>query len=53
MEYNKQVTMSTAQTAFSNKGKKFALLAVFGGLSFYGIGALGMMTYDILMKLFG
>lgn len=53
MEYNKQVITQVAHPTISKKGKRFVLLALFGGASFYGISAFAMMAYDILMKMIG
>ena len=51
MEYNKQAMSSVANPVLSKNGRRFVLVALFGGASFYGIGAFSMMAYDILMKL--
>lgn len=53
MEYNKQAIAKTAHPTISKNGKRFILLALFGGASFYGISSMGMIVYDVLMKLFG
>lgn len=53
MEYNKPVIRSAAHPVLSKNGRRFVLLTLFGGASFYGIGAFGMVMFDIVMKLFG
>lgn len=52
MQVNKSLTKSVAHPVLSKNGRRFVLLTLFGGASFYGIGAFGMMAYDILAKLF-
>lgn len=53
MEYNKQTATYTAKPVVSKTGKTVVLLTLFGGASFYGITAVGMIAYDVLMKMFG
>ena len=53
MEFKKQETVQLAHPTISKAGKRFILVSLFGGLSFYGISSLSMIAYDILMKLFG
>ena len=53
MEYNKQTTVKLANPNISKAGKRFILLSIFGGFSFYTISSMGWIVYDVLMKLFG
>ena len=52
MEVKKQEAVQLAHPTISKAGKRFILVSIFGGLSFYGISSMGMVAYDILVKWF-